>query len=207
MCISCIFSNKETKTTLWQQEQNTGSSFQASGLISRTLIVCQCRLSTAATVICRSPSDGLIFLSTFYKNALNDSANVRTRRQKRPDISFPSSCWWPAFSSKDGIEEPIGCVLWSTFEFPRLFQPGLPRLQPPAPLQVPPLYYMLQHRCQHCFLWWMSLCSQPIYLASLLCALVDRITFHFLRCADQKGHLRSWGKKSLSEQRQKNLGI
>lgn len=32
----------------------------------------------------------------------------------------------------------------------------------------------------------MRICSQPIYLASLLCALVDAITFHFLCCAEQK---------------------
>lgn len=173
----------------WQQEQNPGSS-----LISRTL-----------TEQRRSASDGLIFLSTSYKNALNDSANVGTRRQKRPDISFPSSCWWPAFSWRN--RRAHRARLWSAFEFARLFLPRSPRLEPPSPLQVPPLYYMLQHRCQHCFLWWMSLCSQPIYLASLLRALVDRITFHFLRCADQRGHLRSRGKKSLSERRQKNLGI
>lgn len=141
--VSCAFHanfpNKETKATLWEmfqwdlsacsvpQELNPGSSFQPSSLTSGTLIVRQCRLSTAATVICRSPSD----VSSFCQPLVNDSANVRTRRQKRPDSSFPSSCWWPAFSSKDGIEEPIGCVLWSPFEIPRLFLPCLPRLHPP----------------------------------------------------------------------------
>lgn len=184
-CLSGIF-----LLVLWEREQNPGSS-----LISCTLILCQCRRPIAAIIICRSPSDWSFCQPRIKMHLMTQQTSAHGSRN---DLRFDLQAQLP-MTSVFLRTEPTGdrvrrhCALHPNF--PRLFLQCLNTLHSSSPLQVPPLYYMLQHRCQHCFLWWMSLRSQPIYLASLLCAPVDGITFHFLCCADQKGHLRSRGKK------------
>lgn len=106
-CFSGIF-----LLVLWEREQSPGSS-----LISCTLILCQGRPPIAATVICRSPSDWS-FCQPRIKKALNDSANVSTRQQKRPEISFTSPAADDQCFPQDRTDRRASASpLWSTSDF------------------------------------------------------------------------------------------